>query len=275
MSSPNVLSNKDVNISAMNQVNSVVEEKKTPVGADPHSMEYHRQVLQNKMQQNGYVLPFCDYFHLHSSAVLSFTTPSLDTRRYRDKRAFTNSSKTIGAKRRNMSHHRILSNRQLLPNCQLIATNKLESEYPSYVIPFIDSREGFRTASRNRTIYKLHVKYLKKPILTAPLQEHQTSLSFRKNLCQKTCRQWSAFRQRHLKPKTNHKRQCRRRYARIDFSPSNRKMRLIFVFCTVPVPLKRRISITHSRFVFGFRVGFWFWVFSVGESLDNDEHIIK
>lgn len=133
MSSPNVLSNKDVNISAMNQVNSVVDEKKTPVGADPHSMEYHRQVLQNKMQQNGYVLPLFDYLHLHCSAILSFTIPSLDTHRYWDKRAFTNSSKTIGVKRRNMSHHRILSNRPLLPSCQLIAINKLESEYPSSV----------------------------------------------------------------------------------------------------------------------------------------------
>ncbi|KAI9641218.1 hypothetical protein NHQ30_010018 [Ciborinia camelliae] len=52
MSSPNVLSNKDVNISAMNQVNSIVDEKKAPVAVDVHSMEYHRQVLQNKIQQN-------------------------------------------------------------------------------------------------------------------------------------------------------------------------------------------------------------------------------
>lgn len=41
----------------MNQVNSV-DEKKAPVTADPHSMEYHRQVLQNKMQMNGYVYLF-------------------------------------------------------------------------------------------------------------------------------------------------------------------------------------------------------------------------
>ncbi|KAF7935244.1 uncharacterized protein EAE97_008151 [Botrytis byssoidea] len=85
MSSTNVLSNKDVNISAMNQINSVVDEKKTPIGADPHSMEYHRQVLQNKMQQNGgqeekYISP--------SDTIQSPTTAKLSA--YRNKQVGKN-----------------------------------------------------------------------------------------------------------------------------------------------------------------------------------------
>ncbi|KAB8291723.1 hypothetical protein EYC80_006520 [Monilinia laxa] len=83
MSSPSVLANKDVNISAMNQINSV-DEKKAPVAADPHSMEYHRQVLQNKMQQNGqeekYISP--------SDTIQSPTTAKLSA--YRNKQVGKN-----------------------------------------------------------------------------------------------------------------------------------------------------------------------------------------
>ncbi|QSZ37685.1 hypothetical protein DSL72_008784 [Monilinia vaccinii-corymbosi] len=69
----------------MNQVNSVVDEKKAPVAADPHSMEYHRQVLQNKMQQNGgqeekYISP--------SDTIQSPTTAKLSA--YRNKQVGKN-----------------------------------------------------------------------------------------------------------------------------------------------------------------------------------------
>ncbi|KAJ8068235.1 hypothetical protein OCU04_003803 [Sclerotinia nivalis] len=84
MSSPSVLSNKDVNISAMNQ-HAVVDEKKPTMVADPHSMEYHRQVLQNKMQQNGgqeekYISP--------SDTIQSPTTAKLSA--YRNKQVGKN-----------------------------------------------------------------------------------------------------------------------------------------------------------------------------------------
>jgi hypothetical protein len=50
--SPSILANKDINVPTMNHMNSPAEfEKKAPMVADPHSMEYHRQVLQNKLEQ--------------------------------------------------------------------------------------------------------------------------------------------------------------------------------------------------------------------------------
>ncbi|CAD6445056.1 945cf1f9-ffcb-4a83-a79b-59fb46b138a5 [Sclerotinia trifoliorum] len=86
MSSPSVLSNKDVNISAMNQHTVVVvDEKKITMVADPHNMEYHRQVLQNKMQQNAgqeekYISP--------SDTIQSPTTAKLSA--YRNKQVGKN-----------------------------------------------------------------------------------------------------------------------------------------------------------------------------------------
>ncbi|APA15205.1 hypothetical protein SS1G_08820 [Sclerotinia sclerotiorum 1980 UF-70] len=85
MSSPSVLSNKDVNISTMNQNTVVVDDKKPSMVADPHSMEYHRQVLQNKMQQNAgqeekYISP--------SDTIQSPTTAKLSA--YRNKQVGKN-----------------------------------------------------------------------------------------------------------------------------------------------------------------------------------------
>lgn len=69
----------------MNQNTVVVDDKKPSMVADPHSMEYHRQVLQNKMQQNAgqeekYISP--------SDTIQSPTTAKLSA--YRNKQVGKN-----------------------------------------------------------------------------------------------------------------------------------------------------------------------------------------
>lgn len=77
--SPSILANKDVNVPTMNHMNSPADvEKKAPLAADPHSMEYHRQVLQNKLEQKDqYVchppnLAFDVYFRVTWNNVLIY-----------------------------------------------------------------------------------------------------------------------------------------------------------------------------------------------------------
>ncbi len=64
---PNVLTAKDVNTSMSSAVPQQTKDGLEAVKPDVKSMEYHRQVLQSKMEQGEYVTPYPSFFTLPSS----------------------------------------------------------------------------------------------------------------------------------------------------------------------------------------------------------------